>query len=77
MLLRGEQTLAELEKGSVFGELSALDPEPRSASITALKDVTVFQISGNVLYDLTAESPELIAGISWELFFRLRESLTG
>ncbi|MFT5467993.1 MAG: CRP/FNR family cyclic AMP-dependent transcriptional regulator, partial [Verrucomicrobiales bacterium] len=72
---RGEKTLAELETGSVFGELSALDPEPRSATITAMEDVTVFQINGSLLYNLTAESPDLIAGISRELCRRLRETL--
>lgn len=72
---RGEQTLVELSSGSVFGELSALDPEPRSATVTALGEVTVFQISGSLIYKLTTESPELVAGISRELCRRSRQAL--
>lgn len=69
---RGDTLLQEMEPGAVFGELSALDPEPRSASITAIGEVTVFQIAGPMLYDLMAGSPELITGIAKELCQRLR-----
>src|SRR3974390_1423133 len=35
---RDDQEIATLGSREVFGELAALDPEPRSASITAIND---------------------------------------
>ena len=72
----GQKQIAKLHKGAVFGELSALDPEPRSATITAIGEVTVFQISGKALYELMTTSPELIKKITKVLTKILRTSIT-
>lgn len=68
-------TIATLKKGQVFGELAALTPECRSASVTALEEGTVFQVSGRVLYDFLEVFPELVFGITRALCGRLREAL--
>ena len=69
---RGEREIAELVSRDVFGELSALDQEPRSASITALEDTTLFELDGEALYDLMADRVEAARGIIRVLCRRLR-----
>src|SRR5512146_3281400 len=34
----GERILNDLGKWDIFGEMAAIDPEPRSATVTALED---------------------------------------
>ena len=51
----GDRMLNELSEGSVFGELAALDPEPRSASVTAIDDVQLFRLDHHALFELMAE----------------------
>src|SRR5437868_15109928 len=41
---RGERRITELGPGSTVGELAALVPEPRSASVTALESSTLLRI---------------------------------
>ena len=62
-------TLGERE---VFGELAALDPEPRSASITAIEDTHLFRIERGPLFELMTEHPEVAQGIIGVLCQRLR-----
>lgn len=66
--------LAVLEGRQVFGELAALDPEPRSASVTALDDVVLLRLAGSALYDLMADHAELARGIIVFLCRRLRST---
>ncbi len=40
----GDMTLNTLGPRSVFGEMAALDPEPRSASVTAVADSRLFRL---------------------------------
>jgi CRP-like cAMP-binding protein len=60
---RGEQTLATIEAGATVGELAALVPEPRSASVTALDPALLLRIDKAVLDELLADRPELARGI--------------
>ena len=46
---RGESTVATLEPGAAVGELAALVPEPRSASVTAVEPSTLLRIEKAVL----------------------------
>jgi CRP-like cAMP-binding protein/ATP/ADP translocase/HEAT repeat protein len=71
----GEVTFAELPAGSIFGELAALDPEPRSASITPIEDSKLFEISQEALFELMRARAELAEGILQVLCTRLRELL--
>ena len=67
-------TVATLDEKSIFGELAALDPEPRSATIKALEDTHVFKISSVVLYNLISEYPNVARGIIKILCNRIREN---
>ena len=69
---RGEREIAQLGTRDVFGELAALDPEPRSASITALEDTMLFELEGEALYELMADHVEAARGIIRVLCGRLR-----
>jgi CRP-like cAMP-binding protein len=71
---QGDQQLAVLGARQVFGELAALDPEPRSASATALEETLVFEIDRDALYELLAEYVEVAQGIIQVLCQRLRGS---
>jgi CRP-like cAMP-binding protein len=59
----GDQELRVLGSREIFGELAALDPEPRSASVTALEDTLLFKLDEHVLYEMMAENQALTRGI--------------
>jgi CRP-like cAMP-binding protein len=69
----GDRTLTELGPGSTVGELAALVPEPRSASVTALEPSTLLRIDKPVLDELLAVRPDLATGIITALVVTLRE----
>ena len=62
-----------LGKESIFGELAALDPEPRSATIKTTEDTLVFKINSTVIYNLIGEYPNVARGIIEILCARIRE----
>jgi CRP-like cAMP-binding protein len=68
----GDQTVVELSEGEIVGELSALDPEPRSATVTAIDPSTLYRIEQPTLQRLMAHHPEIVQGIIKELSHRLR-----
>lgn len=68
----GDQTVVELADGEIVGELAALDPEPRSASVSAIDPTTLYRIEQSILQSLMAEHPEFMHGIIKELAHRLR-----
>ncbi len=70
----GDKELARLGNRKVFGELAALDPEPRSASITALRDSQLFRLEQGPLYDLMAEHVDVVKGIMHVLCNRMRQA---
>jgi len=70
----GEQTLRILEAGATVGELAALVPEPRSASVTALESALLLRIDKAVLDELLADRPELARGVIGALVAMLRAS---
>ena len=70
---RGERTLTTLGAGSTVGELAALVPEPRSASVTALEPTTLLRIDRPVLEELLADRPALANGIIAALVAMVRE----
>jgi len=65
--------IADLVEKTVFGELAALDPEPRMATVTALEDTHLFRLDQGPLYDLMAEHIEVVRGITRVLCQRLRK----
>ena len=70
----GTQILAVRESGAVFGEMSLLDTEVRSASATAEEDVFLLRLDQEPFYEMMAESLEVSRGVIQMLTHRLRET---
>ncbi len=70
---RGSRTITELGPGSTVGELAALVPEPRSASVTAIEATTLLRIDRPLLEELLADRPALARGIIGALVAIVRE----
>ena len=68
----GDRELQVLGSREMFGELSVLDPEPRSATVTAVEDTLLFRLDERVLYEMMAENQALTRGIIRMLCRRLR-----
>ena len=68
----GETEITTLQERDFFGELAALDPHPRSASVTAMEDTTLFCLKERDLYELITEYVEVGRGILQILCQRLR-----
>jgi AAA family ATP:ADP antiporter len=72
----GQKTLAELGPNDVVGEMAALDPEPRSASVTAIEPTLLLRISNQNLQLLIDHNPDVARGIIKVLCARLRKEDT-
>jgi CRP-like cAMP-binding protein len=72
---RGAVEIAVLGERQVFGEMSILDSEPRSASVSALTDVALLKIHHDDFTDILAEKSEIAQGIIKVLLRRLRGQL--
>lgn len=70
----GDKVLAELGTSQCVGEMAILDAEPRSASITALTDLTLLKINREDFSEILGEKPEISRGIIKVLTGRLREA---
>jgi hypothetical protein len=71
----GEDVLARVGPGSVFGELAVLDPAPRSADVVATTDTDLLILDRTTLLDLMGRRPEVAADIITMLVRRLRERI--
>lgn len=69
---KGDVTLAILKDKEVFGELSLLDADTRSATATAESDCNLFKIDQEPFYELLDERPEVARGFIKILSKRLR-----
>lgn len=69
---KGATTLTVLKEKEVFGELSLLDSETRSASATANTDCFLFKIDQEPFYELMETRPEVAKGFIKILCQRLR-----
>ncbi|MBS1743271.1 MAG: cyclic nucleotide-binding domain-containing protein [Bacteroidetes bacterium] len=69
----GEHQLATLSDNEIFGELSLLDSETRSASVTTLTDCIFLKIEQEAFYDVVAINTDILKGIMRTLCRRLRE----
>ncbi len=68
----GEYTVAELGKGQFFGELSLLDSEPRSMSVTTLIESVIGSITREDFYKVLNHFPAMTLDIISVLNNRLR-----
>jgi CRP-like cAMP-binding protein len=69
-----DQAILELGELEIVGELAALDPAPRSASVSALVPSRLFRIEQETLLDLMTDQPEIVRGVIRELARRIRRS---
>ncbi|HMP93702.1 MAG TPA: cyclic nucleotide-binding domain-containing protein [Phnomibacter sp.] len=68
----GDHTLAVLKDPDFFGELSLLDAEPRSASITTLEDCSFLKLSQEPFFEVLFRSSHVLKGIIKTLCRRVR-----
>jgi CRP/FNR family transcriptional regulator, cyclic AMP receptor protein len=64
-----------LGSGSVFGELAALDLEPRSASVTTINDTFVLELDGDALQQMMSDRPGVFKEVLHILCQRIRSTL--
>jgi hypothetical protein len=69
----GDLIYTEFKNGDFFGELSLLDTEPRSASVTALEDSLLLRIDQTAFYEIMSDRSEVIREIMKILCGRLRK----
>ncbi len=68
----GEHMLAEMSARQFFGELSILDSEPRSMSVTAIENTTLGVIHQADVYQVLKDHPDAVRDIIGVLSHRLR-----
>ena len=71
---KGDKQLAQLGVRDVVGEMAVLDGEPRSASVTVVKDASLLKIGRDDFRDILDERPEIAMGVIKVLSRRLRET---
>jgi CRP/FNR family transcriptional regulator, cyclic AMP receptor protein len=69
-----ENLLAILGPGQMFGELSLFDPGPRSATVTAVTDVSMLVLSHDEMVRWLSGRPEVARGLLSQLAGRLRKA---
>lgn len=68
-----ERTIIALGPGQTVGELAVLDPEPRSASASAIGNCFLFKIDKESFDLVMADRPEIARGVIRALSQRVRE----
>lgn len=71
---KGNETLAVLNEKNYFGELSLLDTETRSATVTTKSNCILYKINQEPFYDLIEYQPEVIKAVVQSLSKRLRDA---
>lgn len=70
----GDRILGQLEKHQFFGELSLLDAEPRSASVSAVERSHLFRLGQADFYALISERPGVTQAINRVLCQMVRQA---
>ena len=68
-----DRTIITLGAGQVVGELAVLDPEPRSASATALTNARLLRLTKEPFDEVMADRPEIAQCVIRALCQRIRE----
>lgn len=71
---KGDTQLAVLGERQCFGEISILDSEPRSASVTAVESLLTLKIRRDDFGEIMAQKPEIAQGVIKVLCARLRNA---
>jgi CRP/FNR family cyclic AMP-dependent transcriptional regulator len=69
---RGEVTLATLNKGDFFGEMSLFDHRPRSATVKAVGDARILKIDKKGFFARASEDPSFAFNILEGMTKRIR-----
>lgn len=69
----GKHQIALLSDNEMFGELSLLDAEPRSATASTITECIFLKIEHDDFYDVLATNTDILKGIMKTLCKRLRE----
>ena len=69
-----EIVLSLLNEGNFFGELSLLDNDPRSATVIAVEDTTLFMFTRRQFYQLIETYPSTLKKVLKEICVRLRHA---
>ncbi len=72
---QGGEDVAKLTERQIVGEMSLLDSEPRSASVSALTDLTLLRISRDDFNEILGEKVEIALGIIKVLTQRQRDTM--
>jgi CRP-like cAMP-binding protein len=72
---RGPQTFATLSGGEFFGEMSLVEPAPRSATVSAMSAVFLFRLPHDRLRDLLASDPRAASVLLVQVVRTLSERL--
>lgn len=67
-----EVILADLEPGGFFGELAAVDGQPRSAGVLAITDAVMAAMPGSVFMEVLLSEPEVCRRVLKLLAARIR-----
>jgi len=67
-----EVSFRDIDAGNYFGEFSAIDGKPRSASVVALTDTLVAFMPGSVFWEVLRDHPSVAAAILKQLTALLR-----
>lgn len=71
----GDQTLAELKPGTLFGEIAALRGVPRTASVSATSELETLVAQRDALLDIIDRKPEVAKRLQAVISQRVRSNL--
>jgi CRP-like cAMP-binding protein len=72
---KGPQTFATLAGGEFFGEMSLVEPAPRSASVTAMSATFLFRLPHDQLRELISDDPNAASVLLVQVVKTLSERL--
>jgi CRP-like cAMP-binding protein len=72
---RGPQTFATLSAGEFFGEMSLVEPAPRSATVTAMSSTFLFRMPHDALRELIGEDPQVASVLLVQVIKTLSDRL--
>ena len=74
-VVKGNHALAELGSGEFFGEMSLVEPAPRSATVSAVEPSFLFRLPHNALRQLITDSPDASNALLIQIVRTLSERL--
>jgi CRP/FNR family transcriptional regulator, cyclic AMP receptor protein len=72
---RASQTFATLGAGEIFGEMSMVEPAPRSATVTAMSPTFLFRLPHEALHRLLIDDPQTASALLVQIVKTLSDRL--